>query len=112
MVVDFADVLSTNWNDEVTRMALAKKRSNTTRLAVIVVVVLVVAGVGYVLFREFFLKGSDSGEAANAANRSKAVITDFSESILHDQRYTNLQTYDISISADANTDGGQVNPFH
>lgn len=81
-------------------------------MVVIAAVVLVVAGIGYVLFREFFLKENNANDAANAANRSKAVISDFGESILNDQRYTGLQPYDISISADANTDGGQTNPFH
>lgn len=92
-------------------MALAKKRSPASRLVIIAAVVIAVAGIGYVLFREFFLTDRGLEGNANAANRSKSVITNFGESILNDPRYTTLKSYDMSVNADANRDGGQVNPF-
>lgn len=92
-------------------MALAKRKSNSTRMVIIGLVVLVVAGIGYVLFRQFFLNpGANTNDALNA-NRGKTVITNFGEAILNDSRFTTLKTYDVVVNADAETDGGQANPF-
>lgn len=92
-------------------MALAKKKSNSTRLVIIGLVVIVVAGIGYVLFRQFFINSGDATNDALGVNRNKAVVTNFGESILQDPRFTTLKTYDVSINANAETDGGQANPF-
>ena len=92
-------------------MALAKKRSNNTRTIVIVAVVIAAAGIGYVLFNQFFLKNRTNTNATNSASRSSSVISNFNEVILNDSRFTNLKSYDTTINADANRDGGQSNPF-
>lgn len=92
-------------------MALAKKKSNSTRLVIIGLVVLVVAGIGYVLFRQFFLNPAANTNDALNANRGKTVITNFGEAILNDSRFTTLKTFDVVVNADAATDGGQANPF-
>jgi len=92
-------------------MALAKKKSNSTRLVIIGVVVVVVAGIGYLLFQQFFINSGDATNDALGVNRNKAVVTNFGESILLDPRFTTLKTYDVSINANAETDGGQTNPF-
>ncbi len=92
-------------------MALAKKKSNSSRLVVIAVVIAIVAGLGYVLFKQFFLKNGSNGNNGALTNHSKPVITDFGEAILNDARFTTLKTYDVTVNANANTDGGQANPF-
>lgn len=92
-------------------MALAKKSSNSTRLVIIGVVIIVVAGIGFLLYREFFLNADGSGGDTSGVTGGKRVITDFHESVLNDPRYTTLKSYDETISANANTDGGQANPF-
>lgn len=92
-------------------MALAKKKSNSTRLVIIGLVVLIVAGIGYVLFRQFFLNdGLNTNDALNASG-GKQVITNFGEEILSDPRFTNLKSYDVTINTNAETDGGQAQPF-
>lgn len=90
-------------------MALAKRQSNSTRLMVIGVVIVAVAGIGYLVYREFFTKPVDV--TANTVNATKRVITNFNESVLSDPRYTTLKSYDATVNADANTDGGQSQPF-
>lgn len=92
-------------------MALAKKRSNSTRIVVIAAVIIAVAGIGYVLFNQFFLNDDGASNSANSATRGSSVITEFGESILNDSRFTNLKSFDASVNADANRDGGQPNPF-
>lgn len=92
-------------------MALAKKKSNSTRLVIIGLVIVVVAGIGYVLFQQFFIKSGDATNDTLGVNRNKAVVTNFGESILLDPRFTNLKSYDVTINANAETDGGQANPF-
>lgn len=92
-------------------MALAKKKSNSTRMVIIGLVVVVVAGIGYVLFQQLFINSGDATNDALGVNRNKAVVTNFGESILQDPRFTTLKTYDVSINANAETDGGQANPF-
>lgn len=92
-------------------MALQKKSSNSTRTIVIGVVIVIVAGVGYLLYQQFF--GSAADTSTNpAVNSTRPVVTNFGESILNDPRYTSLKSYDVTTNADANTDGGQINPFH
>lgn len=92
-------------------MALAKKRSNSSRVMIIGAVVVAVAGVGYFLFREFFLK-TDTGSGTNdIQSRRKSVLTNFGSSVLQDPRYQALKTYDITTQVDANRDGGQIEPF-
>lgn len=90
-------------------MALAKRQSNSTRFAVIGVVVAVVAGIGYLVYKEFFL--TPPAAVSNTVNATKQVITNFGESILNDPRYTSLRSYEVTVNADANTDGGQPQPF-
>lgn len=92
-------------------MALAKKRSNNTRIIVISAVIIAVAGIGYVLFNQFFLKDDAATRSANSAAKNSSVITEFGESILNDSRFTTLKSFDASVNADANRDGGQPNPF-
>ncbi len=92
-------------------MALAKKNSNSNRFIIIALVVVVVGGVGYLLFKQFFLDPKEELNQALNANRGKAVITEFGESILNDPRFTSLKSFDVTVNADAETDGGQVNPF-
>lgn len=93
-------------------MALAKRSSNSTRLVIILVVVIVVAGVGYLLFREFFLKPGEEADNLNAAARRKSVLTNFGDSILQDPRYQALKSYEVPVQVDVNAEGGQSNPFH
>lgn len=92
-------------------MALAKKKSNSSRLVIIGIVVVVVVGIGYVLFRQFFLNDGVGTNGAANTNHGKSVITNFGETILNDPRFTTLKSYDVSINTNAETDGGQANPF-
>lgn len=92
-------------------MALVKKRSNSSRFTIIGVVVILVAVVGFLLYRQLYLLPGQEGAAANSSGRSRSVITNFGESILNDGRFTELQSYGTSVSADANVDGGQILPF-
>lgn len=93
-------------------MALAKKNSNSSRVIVVSLVIVMVAVVGYVLFREFFLKTGGVNDNTGTSNRDQAVISNFGEAILNDPRFTTLKPTNIDITADANRDGGQPNPFH
>lgn len=92
-------------------MALVKKTSSSTRLVIVGLIVVVVAGVGWLLFRQFFLNPGTGGSTVNGADRSRAIITNFGESILNDSRYTELRSFGETVSADANVDGGQAQPF-
>lgn len=92
-------------------MALAKKNSNSTRTIIIAAVIIAVAGIGYVLYQQFFLNPGSSTATDLTTSRTKSVITNFGESILTDPRYTTLKSFDQSVNADANRDGGQINPF-
>lgn len=92
-------------------MALAKKSSSSSRFIIVGVVIIVVAGIGYLLWREFFLKTDTVDPNAAGVAGSKKVITDFHESILNDPRYTILKSYDQSVNVNAGSDGGQINPF-
>lgn len=92
-------------------MALAKKKSNSTRLVVIAVIIIAAGGIGYLLFNQLVLqKDATNGNALNI-NKPKAVITNFGESILNDSRFSQLKAYDVSVNVNADTDGGQPNPF-
>lgn len=92
-------------------MALAKKTSNSTRIVVIAAVVIAVAGIGFVLFKQFFLQADTTLNLSNSAAQKSTAITEFGESILNDPRFTGLQSFDTTVNADANRDGGQANPF-
>ncbi len=92
-------------------MALVKKRSSNSRLVIVGLVIVIVAGVGWLLFRQFFLNPEAGGPSAGGDNRSRAIITNFGESILNDSRYTDLRSFGGTVSADANADGGQAQPF-
>ena len=91
-------------------MALAKKQNNSTRIVIIGAVVLIVAGIGYFLFQELFVKTNNTNQGS-AASQQKGVITNYGESILTDPRYAGLRSYGAMVNADANQDGGQPNPF-
>ena len=91
-------------------MALAKKTSNSSRMVVIGLVVIIVIGLGYFLGKEFFQK-SDTINTGLTTNPDRAVISNFGDAILNDSRFTELHYTPISINADANLDGGQQNPF-
>ena len=92
-------------------MALVKKNSSSTRMVIIGVVIIAVLGIGYLLFKQFFLNSNSANTNANGTSQTRKVITNFGESILNDSRFNTLHSYDVSINADANTDGGQINPF-
>ncbi|MBI5467121.1 MAG: hypothetical protein HY975_02815 [Candidatus Kerfeldbacteria bacterium] len=92
-------------------MALVKKRSNSSRLTIIGTVVVLVAVVGFLLYRQLYLLPGQNGDNTNGAGRGRSVITNFDESILNDSRFTELQSYGTEITADANIDGGQIQPF-
>ena len=96
-------------------MALVKRQNNSTRIVTILVVVLVVAGVGFLLARQYF-----SGIGANpngvGAGAGEKVITNFGETILNDSRYIDLQTFSGGAgpsTANVNIDltAGQPQPF-
>lgn len=91
-------------------MALVKKKSNSNRIIVIAIGIILLAGVGYFLFTELYLKSQDTNGATGAAG-GRRVITNFGQSILNDGRYSELRSYGVNISADANTNPGQPNPF-
>ncbi len=92
-------------------MALAKKRSNSTRFVVIGVIIVAVVGVGFLLYQQLF-SATNTNARGSSTSGTKAVITNFGESILNDSRYTSLKSYTVTTNADANRDGGQTNPFH
>ena len=90
-------------------MALAKRQSNSTRFAIIGIVVIAVIGIGYLVYKQFFTTPTDT--TSGTVSATKRVITNFGESILNDPRYTSLKSYDVTVNADANADGGQAQPF-
>jgi len=90
-------------------MALVKKQSNSTRLVVIGVVIIAVAGIGYLLFQQFTSTSSTANSAVGAGHPK--IITNFGESILQDSRFTNLKHFGTNISVNVNTDSGQPQPF-
>lgn len=92
-------------------MALVKKRSSGNRTIIIGVVIVIVVGVGYLLYQQYFINGG-AGGATNASQSARpTVITNYGESILNDSRFTQLRSYGSTIHADANVDGGQTEPF-
>lgn len=91
-------------------MALVKRQSNSTRLIIIMSVVVVVAGIGFFLARQY-LSGPAGNQSNGSGPASKRVITNFGESILNDSRYTDLKTYGLNLNVDANTQAGQPEPF-
>lgn len=92
-------------------MALQKRNTSSTRTIVIAVVILAVAGVGYLLYQQLFVNANDTN-SSTFTNGTRPVVNSFGESILNDSRYTTLRSYDVTTNADANVDGGQINPFH
>lgn len=74
-------------------MALVKKRSQSSRLVVIGVVVVVVAGIGYFLLQQFYLNPSLTNTPGTGIDRTSQVIQNFGEDILQDPRYRALQPY-------------------
>lgn len=91
-------------------MALVKRQTNNTRVVIIAFVILLVAGVGYILFQRFYL---NDGEVVNNSSTGSGsqVITNFGESLLNDGRFTDLSPTTINISVDVNRDAGQPKPF-
>ena len=89
-------------------MALVKKRSNSSRLVVIGIVVVIIGVAGYFLYNQFFL-GNDTTTITNVGNdRTKNVLTTFGEDILKDPRYQALQPFGTAPQAPAGTN---PNPF-
>ncbi|MBI2984284.1 MAG: hypothetical protein HYY50_01535 [Candidatus Kerfeldbacteria bacterium] len=90
-------------------MALVKKRSNSARLFLVLVVVVAIAGVGYFLVQQFI--APSPGGPDDQANRNRAVITNFGEGILNDDRYRALRSFERTISVNVNADAGNPDPF-
>lgn len=92
-------------------MALVKKQSNSSRLIIMAVAVLVVGVIGFVLYQQVVLKTNTPGKTSSTAPRHPSIITNFGESIVSDPRYLELKPYGQPLSVNAETDGGQTNPF-
>lgn len=89
-------------------MALQKKRSNSSRLILTAVTLIVVAVVGYILYRQFYLHPDRIDTGGTEANQVNRVIRTFGEDILQDPRYRSLVQFgtDPVAPQDANP-----NPF-
>ncbi len=71
-------------------MALQKKRSNSSRLIITALVIVLVAAVGYVLYQQFYLQTDSTGPGGSDVNQTNRVIRTFGEDILQDPRYRAL----------------------
>ncbi len=90
-------------------MALVKKRSQTSNILVIFIVVAVLGGIGYVLFRQFYSAGlTNSGNGSDAGVQKE--VKDFGQSILQDPRFKSLEKYSTLPTVNS-SDYGQGNPF-
>jgi hypothetical protein len=89
-------------------MALVKKRSNSTRIVIIVIVGLVAAAAGYFLFQRFANPATEDGVTLQT---NRQVITEFGESILDDSRYKSLNSFDQEVTVNPESDGHNPNPF-
>ena len=89
-------------------MALQKKRSNSSRLIVVGVVVLVVGVVGYVLFQQFFLGAGTTSNVNSTVDRTNRVMSITGEDILQDPRYQALVQFGTTP---VEPQGTNPNPF-
>jgi flagellar basal body-associated protein FliL len=90
-------------------MALAKKQSRSDRLVIIALVVIVVAGIGYLVYTKWYLNRSTTNNRS-AGNSAQTVITNFGTELLNNPQFTNTQDYGVNINADVNQ-AGQPDPF-
>lgn len=74
-------------------MALQKKQSSSSRFIVIGIIVVVVLGIGYLLFQQFYLGAQVNQNVNQSQSRTNRVITSFGEGILQDPRYKALIEY-------------------
>lgn len=89
-------------------MALVKKRSNSSRLVVIGLVVVIIGVAGYFLYKQFFLGQNSPSKTNLSSERTKHVLTTFGEDILKDPRYQALQPFGTDPQPPAGTN---PNPF-
>lgn len=90
-------------------MALVKRRTNSTRLIVIAVIIIVVGGLAVWLIQQFLTPQAD--ETTPPTNRQNEIITDFGQEILDDPRYLRLTPYGTNLNVNASRDALNPNPF-